>query len=102
MNSEMRRDTLQGRWVIVAPGRSWRPRDRVAWAPEALGNVKKNIDYAEYGGALLLGVAGAVVVGHGRSDEVAVANALVLAARQLDTGVNEAIVRGIAEASASA
>ncbi len=74
----------------------------VSWAPEALGNVKKNIDYAEYGGALLLGVAGAVVVGHGRSDETAVANALVLAARQLDNGVNEGIVRGIAEASASA
>ncbi len=71
----------------------------VSWAPEALGNVKKSIDYAEYGGALLLGVAGAVVVGHGRSDEVAVANALVLAARQLDMGVNESIVQGVREAS---
>ena len=39
-----------------------------------------------------------VVVGHGRSDDVAVANALALAARHLDTGVNESIVLGVAEA----
>lgn len=70
-----------------------------SWAPEALGNVKKNIDFAEYGGAQLLGVKGAVVVGHGRSDELAVANALVVAARQLDRGVNDAIVRDVAQAS---
>lgn len=66
------------------------------WAPEALNNVRKNIDYAEYGGALLLGVAGAVVVGHGRSGEVAVANALSLASNYLDAGVNEGIVQRVA------
>lgn len=71
----------------------------VDWAPEALANVRKNIDYAEYGGALLLGVAGAVVVGHGRSDEVAVANALSLASHYLDAGVNEGIVQGVASAA---
>lgn len=69
------------------------------WAPEALSNVRKNIDYAEYGGALLLGVAGAVVVGHGRSDEVAVSNALSLASNYLDAGVNEGIVQRVADAA---
>jgi glycerol-3-phosphate acyltransferase PlsX len=64
-------------------------------APDALGRVKKSIDYAEYGGALLLGVAGVVVIGHGRSDENAVANAIGLAARALDANVNEHIVRGL-------
>ncbi|HIG10257.1 MAG: phosphate acyltransferase PlsX [bacterium] len=73
----------------------------VDWAPEALTNMKQRIDYSEYGGALLLGVQGVVVVGHGRSDERAVANALVLAARQLDLGVNESIVKGIAQAGAA-
>ncbi len=71
----------------------------VDWAPEALNNVRRNIDYAEYGGALLLGVAGAVVVGHGRSDEVAVSNALSLASNYLDAGVNEGIVQRVASAA---
>jgi glycerol-3-phosphate acyltransferase PlsX len=64
-------------------------------APGALARVKKSIDYAEYGGALLLGVAGVVIIGHGRSDENAVANAIGLAARALDAEVNEHIVRGL-------
>lgn len=68
------------------------------FARELLSTVRRRIDYAEYGGALLLGVNGAVVVGHGRSDAVAVANALGLAARDLDSGVDEGIVRGLAEA----
>ena len=70
----------------------------VEWGGEVLNSVKKKIDYAEYGGALLLGVNGAVVVGHGRSDEVAVANALALAARNLDAGVNEAIISRVSQA----
>lgn len=71
----------------------------VDWAPEALENLKHRIDYAEYGGALLLGVAGVVVIGHGRSDANAVANAISLAARGLDAGVNAHIVRGLEKAS---
>ncbi|HTF87891.1 MAG TPA: phosphate acyltransferase PlsX [Planctomycetota bacterium] len=70
----------------------------VQWAPEALGKIKKHIDYAEYGGALLLGVQGIVVKGHGRSDARAVANALVQAQRALDSDVNKNIVQGLAEA----
>lgn len=64
-------------------------------APDALGRVKKSIDYSEYGGALLLGVNGITVIGHGRSDPNAVANALGLAARALDAEVNAHIVRGL-------
>jgi phosphate acyltransferase len=64
-------------------------------APGALARVKRSIDYAEYGGALLLGVSGIVIIGHGRSDENAVANAIGLAARALDADVNEHIVRGL-------
>ena len=67
-----------------------------------LNNVQRQIDYAEYGGALLLGVDGAVVVGHGRSDKIAVANALGLAARDLDAGLNAGIVQGFAAAAAQA
>ena len=68
----------------------------VTWSAEALSKVRANIDYAEYGGALLLGVDGVVVIGHGRSDKQAVANALALACRTLDASVNAHIIEGLA------
>ncbi|HED66209.1 MAG TPA: phosphate acyltransferase PlsX [Planctomycetes bacterium] len=68
----------------------------LGWGREALGHIRRSIDYSTYGGALLLGVNGVVVIGHGRSDESAVANALELAARALDTEVNRFIERGLA------
>lgn len=39
-------------------------------------NVIRSVDYAEYGGAPLLGVRGNVVICHGRSDALAVMNAM--------------------------
>ncbi|MDG1983862.1 MAG: phosphate acyltransferase PlsX [Planctomycetota bacterium] len=66
------------------------------WAPELLGSVRKKVDYSEYGGALLLGVRGVVVIGHGRSDPHAVSNAIDLACRALDADVNGKIVQGLA------
>ncbi|MEM7307826.1 MAG: phosphate acyltransferase PlsX [Planctomycetota bacterium] len=68
----------------------------VQWGDEALEKVRRTIDYAEYGGALLLGVRGTVVIGHGRSDAMAVANAVGLACRAIDAGVNAHIVDGLA------
>jgi glycerol-3-phosphate acyltransferase PlsX len=38
--------------------------------------VKKRLDYAEYGGALLLGVDGICMIGHGSSNATAVKNAV--------------------------
>jgi phosphate acyltransferase len=66
------------------------------WGKEVLHKLRKGIDYAEYGGALLLGVDGTVVIGHGRSDDEAVANAIAVAARSLDADVNRHIVEGLA------
>ncbi len=66
------------------------------WGPEALASIHKQVDYSEYGGALLLGVNGIVVIGHGRSDPTAVSNAIDLAARALDADVNGHIVVGLA------
>jgi glycerol-3-phosphate acyltransferase PlsX len=45
----------------------------------ALGEVRRKLDYETYGGAHLLGVKGAVVIAHGASSRVAIANALVMA-----------------------
>lgn len=63
---------------------------------QAIGTLQRKLDYSEYGGALLLGVKGTVVIGHGRSDENAVSNALGLATRALDRRVNRDIVAGMA------
>lgn len=75
---------------------------RVEWAPEVLATLHRKIDYAETGGALLLGARGNVVIGHGRSDARAVANAIGLAARATDKDVNDHIVKGVAKQLADA
>lgn len=67
----------------------------------ALGSLETAIDYKSYGGALLLGVNGVVLIGHGRSDEKAVANAIVQAARAADARVPENIERGLATTAPS-
>ncbi|MGH8871887.1 MAG: phosphate acyltransferase PlsX [Acidimicrobiia bacterium] len=46
----------------------------------ALDEVRRRLDYETYGGAQLLGVKGVVVIAHGSSSRVAIANALVMAA----------------------
>ena len=66
------------------------------WSGDVIGALQKKTDYAEYGGALLLGVNGTVVIGHGRSDGTAVSNALDLAARALKADVNTHIIEGCA------
>jgi len=60
-----------------------------------LDGLQASIDYKSYGGALLLGVNGVVVIGHGRSDEKAVCNAIVQAMRAADARVPESIERGL-------
>ncbi|MGI8847490.1 MAG: phosphate acyltransferase PlsX [Candidatus Dormibacteria bacterium] len=43
--------------------------------------LRDRVDYRKAGGALLLGVSGEVVIAHGRSDAVAMSNAIAVAAR---------------------
>ena len=47
----------------------------------ALRHFRRRVDYSEYGGAPLLGVAGIAIVGHGRSSAKAVRNAVAMAYR---------------------
>ncbi len=61
----------------------------------AFEQVKKRLDYAEYGGAPLLGVDGVVIVGHGRSNAKAVKNAVRAAKRAVEGGMLAAIKDGI-------
>ena len=47
----------------------------------AFRRFRRRVDYSEYGGAPLLGVAGLAIVGHGRSSAKAVRNAIAMAYR---------------------
>lgn len=53
----------------------------------ALVKLWRTFDYATYGGALLLGVKGICVVGHGRSEARAIRSAVGVARRAIDGGV---------------
>jgi glycerol-3-phosphate acyltransferase PlsX len=66
-------------------------------AKPAFDGVRKRLDYREYGGAPLLGVDGVVIIGHGRSDALAIRNGIRLAAQAVENGVLDAIKQGIAE-----
>jgi glycerol-3-phosphate acyltransferase PlsX len=57
--------------------------------------LKQQIDYAEYGGAPLLGVKGAVIVSHGKSNSKAIKNAIFQALVFADSKVNEHIATSI-------
>lgn len=59
--------------------------------------LKKQIDYAEIGGAPLIGIKGCAIVGHGKSNPKAVKNAIFQAIRYVDTGVNEHIEKRLEE-----
>jgi len=61
----------------------------------SLKRFKKDIDYAEYGGAPLLGVNGVVIIGHGRSNARAIKNAIRVANEEIERKVNEEIMRSV-------
>jgi glycerol-3-phosphate acyltransferase PlsX len=56
-----------------------------------LGKLKKLMDPSEEGAAPLLGINGLVFIGHGRSDSVAIKNAIRVAKEAADAGVLESI-----------
>jgi glycerol-3-phosphate acyltransferase PlsX len=61
-----------------------------------LRRMFRRLDYAEYGGVPLLGVNGAAIVSHGRSNAKAIKNALHVARQTAETGVAGAISDGLA------
>jgi glycerol-3-phosphate acyltransferase PlsX len=65
-------------------------------AKPAMKRFKKKLDYAEYGGAPLLGVKGVSIIGHGRSDHKAVRNAIRAALRAAEHRLHERIQERVA------
>jgi glycerol-3-phosphate acyltransferase PlsX len=63
----------------------------------AVNDIKKKLDYSEYGGAPLLGVDGVVIIGHGRSSAKAVKNAIRLAHEYAQIGLPKLLVQSLEE-----
>lgn len=57
--------------------------------------LRKRVDYRELGAALLVGVEGNVLIGHGRSDARAVRNAIRTAIRVVEGRIVERIKEGV-------
>jgi glycerol-3-phosphate acyltransferase PlsX len=74
---EARQSPMYGAGLLMAKG--------------AFRNLRHKVDYSEYGGAPLLGVDGACLVGHGRSSAKAVRNAIRFAESYAASGVIQMI-----------
>lgn len=62
----------------------------------AFANLKKKVDYAEYGGAPLLGVKQVAIISHGKSNARAIENAVYQALRACEAKVCERIAQAFA------
>jgi glycerol-3-phosphate acyltransferase PlsX len=75
--------------------RSWQSRLGAFILKPAFRNLKKAVDYSEYGGAPLLGVNGICIIAHGRSSAKAIKNAIRVAGEFMENRVNEHIMEDL-------
>ncbi len=68
-----------------------------ALARPAFRNFKKRVDYAEYGGAPLLGIKGIGIVCHGKSSAFAIKNAIIGAFEIERLKLNDVIARDLSQ-----
>lgn len=79
--------------------RNWLARMGTVLAGSALKRLKKRVDYAEYGGAPLLGVNGVLIISHGSSTGKAVKSAIGVARELVESRLVEYIRDGIEKAN---
>jgi glycerol-3-phosphate acyltransferase PlsX len=72
-----------------------------ALSRSAYTEFKKRVDYAEYGGAPLLGLKGVCIICHGRSDSNAIKNAIRVAADFASSNMNQRIEEELREYAAA-
>ena len=75
------------------------PADAAGAGSSGLGGLLSRLDYASTGGALLLGVRGSVIIGHGASSPRAVTNALLIASRLASADMPERLRARLGAAS---
>ncbi len=61
----------------------------------AFARFRKRVDYAEYGGAPLLGINGTGIISHGKSNATAIKNAILVAENMVRNRVKESIVHAL-------
>jgi glycerol-3-phosphate acyltransferase PlsX len=64
-------------------------------ARPAFKAFQKRVDYAEYGGAPLLGINGTGIVCHGKSNAQAIKNAILAAVHMVRNNINDVIARDL-------
>ncbi|KIM09072.1 MAG: phosphate acyltransferase [Sulfurovum sp. PC08-66] len=62
---------------------------------KVFNSLKKETDYAEYGGAPLIGLKGCAIISHGKSNAKAIKNAIFQALTYVQSGVNDEIEKKI-------
>ncbi|RPJ04769.1 MAG: phosphate acyltransferase PlsX, partial [Deltaproteobacteria bacterium] len=67
-------------------------------ARNAFKSFRRRVDYAEYGGAPLLGLDGVGIICHGTSSAQAIKNAILGAAVQVKKNINQDIIASLASA----
>lgn len=66
------------------------------FARKAFKSFKKRVDYAEIGGAPLLGIDGVGIICHGKSSSTAIKNAVLEARKMAEGNINRDILEGLA------
>jgi glycerol-3-phosphate acyltransferase PlsX len=74
---------------------SWQTKLAAGFLRPAFRRIAAKLDYAEYGGAPLLGVRGLAIIAHGRSDARAIKAAIRVAKNAIDQRLVEAIAAGL-------
>lgn len=75
--------------------KSWLARLGFLFGMGALKRFGRRIDYAEYGGAPLLGLNGIGIVCHGSSNSKAITNAVLMAGEFIRNGANQLLIDGL-------
>lgn len=75
--------------------KSWPAKLGYLLARPAFKAFKKRVDYAEYGGAPLLGIDGTGIICHGKSSSHAIKNAIIGASKMVELNINQDILRSL-------
>jgi glycerol-3-phosphate acyltransferase PlsX len=79
--------------------KSFRAKIGYLLARHAFKAFKKRVDYAEYGGAPLLGIDGIGIICHGKSSSHAIKNAILEAAKMAKGNINKDILESLANSN---
>src|SRR4030043_1806700 len=93
----------EGLWETIHGILKWEAQDniraKIAYLlmKRAIRRLEKRLDYAEYGGAPLLGINGNCVISHGASNARAIMNAILLASNLAKNRINEHLIEELKE-----